>query len=152
MAQASNQTLTPYIIVKGAPAAIDFYKKAFGAEEMMRLTDSTGRIGHAELKIGGAPIMLSDEHPEFGALGPASLGGSPVKLHLTVADADAVATRAVESGATLLRPVQDQFHGNRSGMIADPFGHSWFISQETEQLSPEEVQRRYAQALQGQEG
>jgi len=152
MTQASIQALTPYMIVRDAPAAIDFYKRAFGAEEMMRLTDPTGRVGHAELMIGGAPIMLADEHVEFGAVGPASLGGSPVKLHLTVADADAVAARAVEAGATLLRPVQDQFHGNRSGMIADPFGHNWFISQETEQLSPEEVQRRYAQVFQGQEG
>ena len=148
MTQARTQTLTPYIIVKGAPAAIDFYKKAFDAEETMRLTDSTGRIGHAELTIGGALVMLADEHPEFGAIGPASLGGTPVKLHLTVSDADAVAARAVEAGATLLRPVQDQFHGNRSGTIGDPFGHQWFISQETEQLSAEEMQARYQGDLQ----
>ena len=148
MTQARTQTLTPYIIVRGAAEAIDFYKRAFGAEETMRLTDPTGRIGHAEIKIGGTPLMLSDEHPEFGALGPVSLGGTPVKLHLTAADADAVAARAVEAGATLLRPVQDQFHGNRSGTIADPFGHQWFISQEIEQLSSEEMQQRYSQELQ----
>jgi PhnB protein len=148
MTQASTQILTPYIIVKGAVEAIDFYKKAFGAVEIMRMADPTGRIGHAELTIGGAPIMLADEHPEFGAVGPASLGGTSVKLHLTVDDADAVASRAIEAGATLLRPVEDQFHGNRAGAIIDPFGHQWFLSQEIEQLSPEEVQQRYDEELQ----
>ncbi|HMI41792.1 MAG TPA: VOC family protein [Sphingomicrobium sp.] len=152
MTQARTQTLTPYIIVRGAAAAIDFYKKAFGAEESMRMADPTGRIGHAELTIGGALIMLADEHPEFGAVGPASLGGTSVKLHLTVADADSVAARAVEAGATLLRPVEDQFHGNRSGAIADPFGHNWFISQEIEQLSPEEMLQRYGDELQEPKG
>jgi PhnB protein len=139
----TEQVLTPYLIVRGAAAAIDFYKAAFGAEERMRLTDPAGRIGHAELGIGGAMVMLADEHPEFGALGPAALGGSPVKLHLAVADADAAAERAVAAGATLLRPVADQFHGNRSGMVVDPFGHSWFLSAETESISAVEMQRRY---------
>jgi PhnB protein len=152
MTQANIRAVTPYIIVKDAPAAIDFYKRAFGAEETMRLTDPTGRIGHAELKIGGASIMLADEHPEFGAVSPVSLGGTPIKLDLTVADADAVAARAVEAGATLLRPVQDQFHGSRAGTIADPFGHHWSISQEIEQLGPDELQRRYEQMLEGEEG
>lgn len=136
-------TLTPYLIVKGAAAALDFYKQAFGAVEEMRLTDPAGRIGHAEITIGQSHLMLADEHPEFGALGPATLGGSPVTLHLEVADADAAADRAVAAGATLLRPVADQFHGNRSGMVADPFGHKWFLSAEIEAVSAEEMQRRY---------
>ena len=136
-------TLTPYLIVKGAAAALDFYKEAFGAVEEMRLTDPAGRIGHAEIMIGDSHLMLADEHPEFGALGPATLGGSPVTLHLEVDDADAAADRAVAAGATLLRPVADQFHGNRSGMVADPFGHKWFLSAEIEAVSAEEMQRRY---------
>ena len=135
--------LTPYLIVKGAAEALDFYKQAFGAVEEMRLTDPAGRIGHAEIRIGQSPLMLADEHPEFGALGPATLGGSPVTLHLEVADADAAADRAVAAGATLLRPVADQFHGNRSGMVADPFGHKWFLSAGIEAVSAEEMQRRY---------
>ena len=144
-------TLTPYLVVRDAPAAIDFYKKAFGAEESLRLTDPTGRIGHAHMTIGNAAFMLADEHPEFGALGPVTLGGTPVTLHLEVADADASAKRALDAGATLLRPVQDQFHGNRSGMVADPFGHKWFISQETEAMSAEEMQRRYDELTSGEE-
>lgn len=149
MTQASTQTLSPYIIVRDAAAAIAFYQRAFGATEELRLTDPNGRIGHAEIRIGTSAVMLADEHPEFGALSPATLGGSPVKLHLTVADADAAAARAVEAGATLLRPVQDQFHGNRSGMVVDPFGHSWFLSAELEPVSPEEMQRRYDKLLEG---
>lgn len=136
-------TLTPYLIVKGAAEALDFYKQAFGAVEEMRLTDPSGRIGHAEIRIGQSHLMLADEHPEFGALGPATLGGSPVTLHLEVADADAAADRAVAAGATLLRPVADKFHGNRSAMVADPFGHKWFLSAEIEAVSAEEMQRRY---------
>jgi len=142
-------TLTPYLVVKGAPAALDFYKRAFGAEEQLRLTDPAGRIGHAHMVIGDSAFMLADEHPEFGAVGPVSLGGSPVSLHLEVADADAAAARAIEAGATLLRPVEDQFHGNRSGMVADPFGHKWFISQQTEEVGAEEMQRRYDRLLAG---
>ena len=146
MAQAG--TLTPYIIVQDAAAALAFYKKAFGAEEVLRLTDPSGKIGHAHLAIGDSALMLADEHPEFGALGPTALGGTPVRLHLEVADADATAQRAVDAGGTLLRPVQDQFHGNRSGMVADPFGHQWFVSQQTEEVSAEEMQRRYDRLMQ----
>ena len=151
MTDSSTQTISPYLIVRDAVAALDFYKRAFGGEELMRLTDPAGKIGHAEIRIGNSTIMLADEHPEFGALSPASLGGSPVKLHLNVTDADAAAERAVEAGATLLRPVQDQFHGNRAGMVVDPFGHSWFVSAELEQVSTEEMQRRYEQLLAGEE-
>jgi PhnB protein len=142
-------TLIPYIIVRDAASALDFYARAFGAEEKFRLTDPAGRIGHAEIAIGDAIVMLADEHPEWGAVSPDSLGGTPVSLHLSVADADAAAERAVAAGATLLRPVEDQFHGNRSGMIADPFGHKWMISQQTETVSPEEMQRRYEELLAG---
>ena len=141
--------LTPYLVVKGAPAALDFYTRAFGAKEELRLTDPAGRIGHAHMTIGDSAFMLADEHPEFGALGPATLGGSPITLHLAVADPDAAAQRAVDAGATLLRPVQNQFHGNRSGMVADPFGHKWFLSAEIEKIDPEEMQRRYAELMAG---
>ncbi|HVQ09197.1 MAG TPA: VOC family protein [Allosphingosinicella sp.] len=143
--------LTPYLIVKGAPAALDFYTRAFGAKEELRLTNPTGTIGHAHMTIGDSAFMLADEHPEFGALSPVTLGGSPITLHLTVADPDAAAQRAVDAGATLLRPVQDQFHGNRSGMVADPFGHKWALSAEIEKIDGEEMQRRYAELMAGEE-
>lgn len=145
-------TLMPYLIVRGAPAALDFYARAFGAIEEMRLTDPTGRVGHAHMAIGDSAFMLADEHPEFGALGPISLGGSPVTLHLEVADPDAAAQRALDAGATLLRPVEDQFHGNRSGMVVDPYGHKWFLSAQIEKVSGEEMQRRYETLLAGEEG
>jgi PhnB protein len=140
-------TLIPYIIVRDAASALDFYARAFGAEEKFRLTDAGGRIGHAEIAIGDSTLMLADEHPEWGAVGPVTLGGTPVSLHLSIADADASAERAVAAGATLLRPVEDQFHGNRSGMVADPYGHKWMLSQQTETVSPEEMQRRYEELL-----
>ncbi len=143
--------LTPYLIVRNAPEALDFYTRAFGAVEAFRLTDPQGRVGHAHMTIGDSEFMLADEHPEWGALSPVSLGGTPVSLHLAVADADAAAARAVEAGATLLRPVEDQFYGSRSGMVADPYGHKWNISQQTEELSPEELQRRYDKLLAGEE-
>ncbi len=143
--------LTPYLVVRDAPAALDFYARAFGAEEQLRLTDPSGRVGHAHMTIGDSAFMLADEHPEWGALGPITLGGSPVSLHLEVADADAAAARALEAGATLLRPVEDQFHGNRSGMVADPFGHKWHISQQTETVSAEEMQRRYEESMAGED-
>jgi len=141
--------LTPYLVVKDAAAALDFYTRAFGAKEEMRLTDPSGRIGHAHMTLGDSAFMLADEHPEFGAVGPATLGGTPITLHLEVADPDAAAERAVEAGAILLRPVADQFHGNRSGTVADPFGHKWFLSKQTEEMSGEEMQRRYEEALAG---
>ncbi len=143
--------LMPYLIVKGAPAALDFYTRAFGAKEEMRLTDPAGRIGHAHMTIGDSAFMLADEHAEFGALSPATLGGSPISLHLEVADPDAAAQRAVDAGATLLRPVQDQFHGNRAGMVADPFGHKWFLSAEIEKIDANEMQRRYDELMAGEE-
>lgn len=135
--------LTPYIIVKGADAAIKFYEKVFGAKENYRLTDGAGHVGHADLSIGDGKLMLADESPSFGALSPATIGGTPIKLHLYVDDVDAVVKRAESAGATVLRPVQDQFYGDRSGMIADPFGHQWFVATRKEEVSPEEMGRRF---------
>jgi len=140
--------ITPYLIVKDAEAAIAFYTEAFGAEEQYRLTDPhSGKIGHADLKVGEAGFMLADEHPDFGALSPATIGGTPVKLHLSVADSDATVAAAERAGATVLRPVQDQMHGERSGMIVDPFGHQWFIGTPIAEVSPEEMQARYDEAV-----
>lgn len=143
--------LTPYLVVGDAPAALDFYARAFGAQEQLRLTDPAGRIGHAHMTLGDSAFMLADEHPEFGALSPVTIGGSPITLHLEVADPDAAAARAVAAGATLLRPVEDQFHGNRSGMVVDPFGHKWFLSAQTEAVDAGEMQRRYDKLTAGED-
>jgi PhnB protein len=137
------QGATPYLCCKGAANAIEFYKKAFGATEVLRLAEPGGRIGHAEIKIGTAIIMLADEYPEMDVRSPLTLGGSPVTIHLYVEDVDALASRAVGAGAKLLRPVEDQFYGDRSGRLSDPFGHVWIISTHTEDVSPAEMQRRY---------
>jgi PhnB protein len=137
-------SVTPYIIVRDAARAIAFYERAFGARELFRLTNpGDARVGHAELSIAGALLYLADEWPDFGALSPASIGGTPVTLHLDVEDADAVVQRAEEAGATVLRAVKDEFFGERTGMIGDPFGHRWQIATKKEHLSPEEMQRRW---------
>jgi PhnB protein len=136
--------VTPYLIVDGGAEAIDFYKRAFGATEHDRMQDPTGKIRHAEIEVGGSRIMLADEHPEIGALGPNRVGGSPISLHLYVEDVDAVVARAVVAGATLVRPVADQFYGDRVGGIDDPFGHRWFIATHKEDLTPDELHRRAA--------
>ncbi len=133
---------TPYLCVKGAAAAIEFYKKAFGATESMRLGMPGGKIGHAEIKIGKAPIMLADEFPEMSVVSPQTLGGSPVTIHLYVEDVDAIAGQAVAAGAKVLRPVEDQFYGDRAGKLEDPFGHVWWIATHKEDVSPEEMQKR----------
>jgi len=146
MAQGA-MSLTPYIAVKGAAKAIAFYTKVFGAKEEFRLEDQDKRIGHAEISIGDGRLMLSDEYPDFGALAPASVGGTPVKLHLYVADVDATMKKAQAEGATVLRPAQDQFYGDRSGMIADPFGHQWFLATRKEAVSPNEMQKRFAESF-----
>ena len=137
------RNLTPYIACKDAPRAIEFYRQAFGAKEIMRLAEPNGRIGHAELDIAGSTLMLSDEYPEYGVRSPTSIGGTPVMLHLYVDDVDAVVTRAVAAGAKIRRPVEDQFYGDRSGQVEDPFGHVWHVATRKEQLSTAEVQRRY---------
>ncbi|TMA62302.1 MAG: VOC family protein [Deltaproteobacteria bacterium] len=135
--------LSPYLCCKDATRAIEFYRKAFGAKETMRLAEPSGRIGHAELEIAGAPVMLADEYPDFGILSPTSIGGTPVKLHLYVDDVDALVARAVAAGAKVVRAVEDQFYGDRSGQIEDPFGHVWFVATRKEHLSTAEIQRRY---------
>lgn len=135
---------TPYLCIKGAASALDFYKQAFGAVETMRIAAPGDKIGHAEIKIGDAPIMLADEFPEMGFSSPISLGGSPVLIHLYVPDVDKFVERAVAAGAKLTRPVEDQFYGDRGGKIEDPFGHSWYFATHIEDLSPEELQKRAA--------
>lgn len=135
--------LYPYLRVREAGRAIAFYTAAFGATELFRLTEPSGRIGHAELDFGGMTLMVSEEFPEFGILGPASIGGTSVSLHLHVDDADAAIARAVAAGATLVREPSDHFYGERSGTVRDPFGHEWLIGHEIEKVTPDEMQRRY---------
>jgi PhnB protein len=142
-ASGPEPRLSAYLIVQGAPRAIEFYTRVFGAKELYRLTEPTGRVGHAELEIGGTRLMLADEYPDFGALSPPSVGGSPVSLHFMVGDVDQVVAQAVEHGATLIRQVKDEFHGYRSGIVADPFGHRWHLATLIETVSPEEMQRRW---------
>lgn len=136
--------LSPYIAVRDAKEAIEFYKKAFDAKEVFRLVDpASGKIGHAELKIGQGLLMISDEYPDFGALSPDSLGGSATKLHIDVQDAEATVKSAQNAGATILRKLELQFYGCRQALIADPFGHSWFISQKVADVSPDDMQKRW---------
>ena len=141
-----HRAVTPYLIVKGGIRALDFYARAFGAVERERIEGAGGKIGHAEIAIGEGCVMLADEHPENDALSPQTIGGTPVSLHLYVEDVDAVVARAVAAGATLIRPVADQFYGDRVGGIADPFGHRWFIATHKEDLTREELHRRAAAA------
>jgi PhnB protein len=132
----------PYLICKGAAKAIDFYKRAFGATEIMRMEHPPGHIAHAELRIGGAFVMLADENPEMGARGPETLGGSPVSIYIYVEDVDAFARRAEEGGAKVIKPVSDQFYGDRSVYLKDPFGHGWGFASHIEDVSHEEIRRR----------
>jgi uncharacterized glyoxalase superfamily protein PhnB len=133
----------PYLRVKNAAAAMEFYIQAFGAQEIFRLVEPNGRIGHAELSIGNATLMLSDEYPEHGLLGPQSLGGVGSSIHLHVANADAAMARAIAAGATVVHELMDQFYGERSCTIRDPFGHEWSLGHEIEKVSREEIQRRF---------
>lgn len=135
--------LFPYLRVKDARRAIAFYVEAFGVTEKFRLVEPGGRIGHAELDFGPATLMLSDEYPELGFRGPESVGATTFALHLHVDDADRAIARAVAAGATLVRAPQDQFYGERSGMLRDPFGHEWLLGHSIEDVPPEEMQRRY---------
>ncbi len=137
--------LTPYLIVHDGAAAISFYERVFGAKLRMRLGGPEGKVGHAELQIGNALVMLADEHPQMGAKSPRTIGGSPVILHLYVENVDEVVQRAVEAGATIVRPVENAFYGDRTGTVTDPFGHSWSIATHVEDVSPEEIERRAAQ-------
>jgi PhnB protein len=141
---SSHQALTPYLVVKDAARAIEFYKAAFDATELFRLTDPQGKVGHAELTIRDSLLMLADEFPDFGALSPASIGGSPVSIHLYVDDVDRVVAGATAAGATVLRAVKDEFYGDRSGVVVDPFGHKWHLATRKETVSPQEMQRRWS--------
>jgi PhnB protein len=135
--------LFPYLHVRGAAEAIAFYTSAFGAIEKFRLTEPSGRIGHAELDFSGTTLMLADEFPECGIRGPQAIGGTSVTLHLHVDNADETIRRAVEAGAVVEREPKDEFYGERSGAVRDPFGHRWTIGHRIEEVTPEEMQRRY---------
>lgn len=139
---------TPYIICRNCEQAIDFYKRAFGAEELFRIGGG-GVIGHAEMKIGSAIIMLADEHPDSGAVSPQTLGGTPVSMMIYVDDVDDFTSKAVAEGLEVLRPVEDQFYGDRMGQFRDPFGHQWAIATHLEDISPEEMNRRAAELYGG---
>lgn len=136
--------VTPYLFIKGAARAIEFYQQTFGATERLRLEMPGGSIGHAELTLGDSTIMLADEAPSMQALSPQSVGGTPVMIHLYVEDVDAVFNRAVAGGARVLQPVEDKFYGDRSASILDPFGHQWGIATRKENLTPEEIAKRAA--------
>jgi PhnB protein len=135
-------TATPYLIIRGAGDAIEFYKKAFGATELFRFPTPDGKIGHAEIKIGDSPIMLADEYPEMGYKGPPTLGGSPVSIMIYVENVDTIFNQAVAAGATVKEAVSDKFYGDRLGTVTDPFGHVWHISTHKEDVPLEEMQKR----------
>jgi uncharacterized glyoxalase superfamily protein PhnB len=137
----------PYLRVKDANRAITFYTEVFGARERFRLAEPNGRIGHAELMFGPLCIMLSEEYPEHGIVGPETAGGVGTTIHLHVADADSMIERAVAAGATLVRPPKDEFYGERGGTVRDPFGHIWLIGHQIEQVAPDEMQRRWTAML-----
>lgn len=132
-----------YLRLADAPRAIEFYERAFGAVEKFRLTEPSGRVGHAELLFGDFVVMISDEYPDMGIQGPARLGGTTVSIHLHVDDADAVLAQAKSAGGEIIREAQDQFYGERSGTVRDPFGHEWLIGHSIEEVAPDEMQRRY---------
>jgi PhnB protein len=140
-------SVTSYLSIRGASRAIDFYKDVFGAREKLRMEAPGGKIGHAEIRIGDSIVMLADEWPDMGFLGPQSRGGTTVNMHLYVRDCDAVVQRAVGAGAKLLRPIKDQFYGDRSGSIEDPFGHVWHVATHKEELSQAQLRKRAAAAM-----
>jgi len=137
-----HRTVAPYLAIKNAAGALEFYKKAFGAIETYKLTIPDGRVGHAEIRLGDSLIMLSDEFPEFGGKAPETLGGSPVSVHLYVEDVDAFFKRALAAGARELKPIANQFYGDRSGQLEDPYGHLWWVATHKEDVAPEEMQKR----------
>ena len=143
------QQVTPYLTVDGASTAIDFYTEVLGATERMRMADPGGKVGHAELTIGESVIMLSDEYADRGVVGPKTVGGTPVMISVYVEDVDAVYDRAVKAGAKALRPVENQFYGDRTGQFEDPFGHRWSVATHVEDVSPDEMAKRAAEAMGG---
>ena len=140
-------SVTPYLCIRGAAQALEFYKKAFGAKEVLRMQAPDGKVGHAEIRIGDSHVMMADEFPNMGFLGPQSRGGSTVMLHLYVKDVDATMAQATAAGATLKRPIKDEFYGDRSGAVEDPFGHLWNISTHKEDVPPAELRRRGEEAM-----
>jgi PhnB protein len=144
--------VTAYLIIRGAARAIDYYKKAFGATELMRFPGENGTIGHAEIRIGDGVVMLADETPDSPYKSPESFGGTPVSLMFYVADVDARFAKAIAAGGTVQRAVQDQFYGDRTGTLVDPFGHVWTIATHVEDVSPEEMQKRLAAMMAGGQG
>lgn len=142
-------TVTPYLIMKNAANALEFYKKAFGATELFRMPGPDGRVMHAEIQVGDSRIMLADECPEMNARSPQSLGGSPVSLLLYVQNVDSFFNQAVSAGAKVDRPIKDQFYGDRSGSLSDPFGHAWHVATHVEDVPPAELQKRAAAMCQG---
>ena len=142
-------TLTPHLVVRGAADAIEFYRKAFGAEEIRRMPGPDGKLMHAELNIGDSRLMLADEFPDWGAVGPESIGGSPVTLSLYVEDCDAMFNQAVGAGATVRMPLADQFWGDRYGQLTDPFGHIWAVCTNIKELSSDEIKAAAAKAMGG---
>ncbi|MCA9139754.1 MAG: VOC family protein [Planctomycetales bacterium] len=146
MAQPNNvRDVFPYLRVRNAVAAIEFYKQAFGAVEEFRLCEPAGRIGHAQLRFGSHTVMVSDEYPEYGIQGPEAFGGTGLSIHLHVDDVDAMTRQAVEAGAKVIMEPKDQFYGERSSKLLDPYGHEWLLGSSIEEVTPEEMQRRFTE-------
>jgi PhnB protein len=143
-------SISPYLVVKGASQAIEYYKKVFGATEVFRMNQPDGKVGHAELQIGDSRFMLSEENPKMGQghVSASSIGGSPVSLYLYIPDVDRVIEKAVDAGAKVVKPVQDQFYGDRSGFIQDPFGHLWGIATHIEDVAPKDLEERAKRVMQ----
>ena len=141
--------VTPYLYIDGAAAAIDFYEKVLGAKERMRMPGPDGKLGHAELEIGDSVVMLADEYLDMGVLGPKSVGGTPVSLHVYVDDVDAVFQAALDAGATSVRDLENQFYGDRTGQFEDPFGHRWNVATHVEDVPPDEMEKRAAEVMSG---
>lgn len=144
-----HSPLVPHLAVKAASKAIAFYETAFGAAEEFRLAEASGKIGYAQLRVGGAVFALADEYPDFGCLSPATIGGTPVKLQLYVQDVDASVARALQAGATLVRALRNEFYGDRTATVADPFGYQWQLSSRIETLGPSEMQARWNRMMSG---